>query len=119
MKGNEGNRNLQEGKKSQPAGIWKKSEAPGQWVDKEPSKSPPPLKQIASILLKEFEKISNREWKLIKVIGTSRKARKVNLRVFERNLMQLTNGLTQNFLQWSPPLKQISSILLEECEKFL
>ena len=65
MKANEGNMNLQEGKRSQPAGIWKKSEAPGQWVDKEPSK-PPPLRQIASILLKEFEKNSNREWKLMK-----------------------------------------------------
>ena len=73
MKANEGNRNLQEGKRSQPAGIWKKSEAPDQWVETEISTMKSlPLKQIASILLKEFEKISNRKWKVMKVIGTSR-----------------------------------------------
>ena len=42
MKANKGNRNLQEGKKSQLAGIWKKSYAVDQWVDTELStmKSP-------------------------------------------------------------------------------
>ena len=56
MKANEGNSNLQEGKRSQPAGIWKKSERVGQWADTELSTmKSPSLKQIASILLKECE----------------------------------------------------------------
>ena len=52
MKANEGNRNLQEGKNSQLAGIWKKSDAVDQWV----LQWSPPLKQISSILLEECQK---------------------------------------------------------------
>ena len=50
--------NLQEGKRNQSGVVWKKSEAVDQWVETEIStmKSPLPLKQIVSVLLKEIEK---------------------------------------------------------------
>ena len=77
----------------------------------------PALKQIASMLSKEFEKISNRIWKLLKVLGTSRKAREVSLGSL-KEIWGWPKGWHITFYNEVPFLKQLASNFTLLCTTF-